>query len=84
MYVDSVGGSRIKFMLFKVFKKCLVYVRYLKMCVNDGLISCVCLKRKNTKEDFILMLYVFDVFKYMKGCYVEENMDVFILFCFKD
>lgn len=71
-------------MSLKASKKCLAYVRHLKMCVNDGLISCVCLKRKNTKEDLILMSYVSDVFKYMKGCYVEENMDVFILLCSKD
>ena len=43
----------------------------LKMYVNDGLISCVCSKGKNTKENLILMLYLSDVFIYMKGCYVE-------------
>lgn len=54
------------------------------MCVNDGLISCVCLKRKSTKEDFILILYFSDIFIYLKGCHVEENRNVFILHCSKE
>lgn len=55
------------------------------MCVNDGLISCVCLKRKkNTQEDLILILYLSDVFIYVKGCYVDENMDIFVLHCSKE
>lgn len=49
----------------------------LKMYVNDGLISCVCSKGKNTKEDLKLS----DVFIYTKGCSVEQNMDAFTLHC---
>lgn len=54
------------------------------MCVNDGLISCVCLKRKTTKDDLILMLYLPDVFICRKDCYAEKNMDICILHCFKE
>ena len=54
------------------------------MCVNDGLISGVCLKRKSTQEDFILILYLSDVFLHLKGCCVEENRNVFILHCSKE
>lgn len=39
----------------------------LKMYVNDGLISCVCSRGKNTKEDLKLS----GVFIYTKGCSVE-------------
>ena len=43
----------------------------LKMYVNDGLISCVCSKGKNTEGELILVLYLSYVFMYMEGCCIE-------------
>ena len=73
-------GIRIKFMTHEASKK----YSALKMYVNDGLINCMCLRGINTKEDLLWIFYLSDVFIYMKGCYVEENVDAIIWHCSKE
>ena len=40
-------------------------------------------EEKKLKEDFVLILYLSDVFISLMGCRVEENTNMFILHCSK-
>lgn len=56
----------------------------LKMYVNDGLINHMCSRGINTKEDLLWIFYLSDVFIYVTGCHVEENVDAIIWHCSKE